>query len=133
MSLVQSFAALMPCGFGAKIAAISTLPVFTRKCEQFSHTQPPCMSVETITAGNALVSRSDLFVRNVTVKLLTYALGRGVEYYDMPVVRNIDREAARNNNTLFAIVQGIVKSVPFDMRRAEETMPASSGANQQIR
>jgi hypothetical protein len=49
----------------------------------------------------------------------------------MPVVRNIDREAARNNNTLFAIVQGIVKSVPFEMRRAEETI--SSGANQQIR
>lgn len=75
---------------------------------------------------NALVSRSDAFVRNVTVKLLTYALGRGVDYYDMPVVRAIDREAAKNNTSLTAIILGIVKSTPFEMRRAQELTPTSN-------
>ena len=70
----------------------------------------------------ALASRSDLFIRNVTVKLLTYALGRGDgRYYDMPEVRAIDRTAAKSNNSLAAIVLEIVKSVPFQMRRSEET------------
>ena len=74
----------------------------------------------------ALVSRSDVFVRNVTEKLLTYALGRGVEYYDAPVVRAIDREAAKNNSTLTSIVLGIVESTPFEMRRTEEVPSASN-------
>jgi hypothetical protein len=79
-----------------------------------------------IALRNALVSRSDMFVRNVTVKLLTYALGRGVDYYDMPVVRAIDRDAEKGRSSLTAIVLGIVKSVPFQMRVAEEPVPAST-------
>jgi len=75
---------------------------------------------------NALASRSDLFVRGLTVKLLSYALGRGADYYDMPVVRAIDRDAAKSNLQLSAIVLGIVRSVPFQMRRAEETAPSSN-------
>ena len=75
---------------------------------------------------NALVSRSDIFVRSLTVKLLEYALGRGVNASDMPVVRAIDREAARNNFQLSALVQEIVKSVPFQMRRSEEAVQVSS-------
>ena len=69
---------------------------------------------------NALVARSDLFVRSLTVKLLTYALGRGVEYYDMPAVRLIERESAANNYRFSSLVMGIVKSTPFQMSKAEE-------------
>ncbi len=68
----------------------------------------------------ALVARSDAFVRTLTEKLLTYALGRGAEYYDMPAVRAIDREAARNGNRFSSVILGIVKSMPFEQRRAEE-------------
>jgi hypothetical protein len=77
---------------------------------------------------NALVGRSNTFVSALTVKLLTYALGRGVNPSDMPVVRAIDREAAKKNFQLSAIVQEIVKSVPFEMRRAEEAVLESNNA-----
>ena len=64
---------------------------------------------------NAIVARSELFTRNMTVKLLTYALGRGTGPQDMPLVRSIVRDAARDNNRFSAIVMGIVKSAPFQM------------------
>jgi hypothetical protein len=63
----------------------------------------------------ALLRYSPQFVQVVTEKLLTYALGRGVEYYDMPVVRAIDREADRNKDRFSSLVLGIVKSAPFQM------------------
>jgi len=63
----------------------------------------------------ALVRRSDQFVRVVTEKMLTYALGRGVEYQDMPLVRSIARDAAASNYKFTSIVLGIVKSDPFQM------------------
>ncbi|PYS11877.1 MAG: hypothetical protein DMG17_21820, partial [Acidobacteria bacterium] len=56
------------------------------------------------------------FVRMVTEKLMTYGLGRGVEYYDMPVIRSIVRDASKNNYRFSSIVLGIVKSPPFQMR-----------------
>jgi hypothetical protein len=68
----------------------------------------------------ALVARSDAFVRNFTTRLLAYALGRGTEYYDMPAIRAIDREAAERGNRLPALILAIVKSTPFQMRRVEE-------------
>jgi hypothetical protein len=52
----------------------------------------------------------------VTEKLMTYGLGRGVEYYDMPVIRSIVRDAGKNNYRFSSIVLGIVKSTPFQMR-----------------
>ena len=64
---------------------------------------------------NALLRYSDQYVRVVTEKLLTYALGRGTDAADMPVVRSIVREAAGNDYRFSAIVMGIVKSVPFQM------------------
>jgi hypothetical protein len=67
----------------------------------------------------ALLNHSDAFLRTFTVKLLTYALGRGIEFYDMPVVRAVDREAAGNDDRFSSFVLGIVKSEPFQMRRAE--------------
>jgi hypothetical protein len=67
----------------------------------------------------AMLGYSDQFVRAMTEKLMVYALGRGVEFYDMPVVRAITREAARNNYRLSSIVMGIVKSAPFQMKVKE--------------
>jgi hypothetical protein len=64
----------------------------------------------------ALLRYSPQFVRMFTERLMTYAVGRGVEYYDMPVIRSIVRDAARDNNRFSAIVMGVVKSAPFQMR-----------------
>jgi hypothetical protein len=61
----------------------------------------------------ALVARSDQFVQSLTQELLTYGLGRGVEYFDMPAVRSITRNARRENNRFSAIVLAIVKSDIF--------------------
>ena len=68
---------------------------------------------------NALVRYSDQYVRVVTEKLLTYALGRGTEVADMPVVRSIVRGAAGSNYRFSDLVLGIVKSVPFQMNTKE--------------
>jgi hypothetical protein len=66
---------------------------------------------------NILVSNSEQFVLTGTNRLLTYALGRGLEYYDMPTVRKIVREAAASNYRFSSLVLGVVKSIPFQMRR----------------
>jgi Protein of unknown function (DUF1592)/Protein of unknown function (DUF1588)/Protein of unknown function (DUF1595)/Protein of unknown function (DUF1585)/Protein of unknown function (DUF1587) len=60
------------------------------------------------------------FETTVTEKLLTYALGRGLEYYDKPAVRSIIRQAAFDNYRMSALVTAIVKSTPFQMRRTPE-------------
>ena len=68
-----------------------------------------------------LVARPDhQFVQALTENLMTYALGRGVEYSDMPVLRSIVRDAARENNRFSAIVLGIVKSAQFQMVRSRD-------------
>jgi hypothetical protein len=64
---------------------------------------------------SALVKRSDTFSRVVVEKLLTYGLGRGVEYDDMPLVRSIVRDAAANNYKFSSLVMSIVKSPAFQM------------------
>src|SRR3954470_9218635 len=66
-----------------------------------------------------LLGHSDQFVNTVTEKLLTYALGRGVAYYDAPAVRKVRRQAAANDFRFSAIVLGIVQSDPFQLRRTE--------------
>jgi hypothetical protein len=75
---------------------------------------------------NALVAHPERFVNTLTERLLTYALGRGVEYYDAPTIRAIVRESAASNYRLSAIVMGIIKSTPFQMRRSAER-PATPG------
>ncbi len=60
------------------------------------------------------------FVTTFSRKLMTYALGRGVEAYDEPVVRGIARDAAKDDYRMSSIVMGIVHSAPFQMRRAAE-------------
>ena len=67
----------------------------------------------------ALVEKPERFVATFTEKLMTYALGRGLEYYDMPAVRRIVREAAADEYGIQSIIAGIVKSYPFLNRRSE--------------
>ena len=74
----------------------------------------------------ALLRYSDQYVRVVTEKLLTYALGRGTDAADMPVVRAIVREAARNDYRFSALVMGIVKSVPFQMNTKDTSAGRSA-------
>jgi hypothetical protein len=68
----------------------------------------------------AILNHSDAFLGTFTENLLAYGLGRVIDYHDMPFVRAIGREAAKNNNRFSSFVLGIVKSAPFQMRRAEE-------------
>jgi hypothetical protein len=75
----------------------------------------------------ALVRRPERFVTTVSEKLLTYALGRGVEHYDMPAVRQIVRAAAADNYKLQSIVISVVTSYPFLNRRLES--PAGTQAS----
>ena len=65
-----------------------------------------------------LLGRSELFVTTLTEKLLTYALGRGVESGDAPVVRQIVRAAGAEDYRFQPLLMGIVKSLPFQMRRS---------------
>ncbi len=67
----------------------------------------------------ALVSRPDIFVTTFSDKLLTYALGRGVEYYDAPAIRKVVRDAGAQDYRFSSIVLGIVNSAPFQMRRSQ--------------
>jgi hypothetical protein len=68
----------------------------------------------------ALLKHPEQFAETVTEKLMTYALGRGVEYYDMPTIRKIVRDAAKDNYRVSSIVLGIAKSPAFQMRRVEK-------------
>ena len=63
----------------------------------------------------ALLSRSDAFVTTATERLLTYAMGRPVEYYDMPTVRAIVHRAAKNDYRFSSLVLGVIESAPFQM------------------
>ena len=67
-----------------------------------------------------LLTKKALFVETFTERLLTYALGRGVEPYDRPVVRKIVRDAAANDERWSSIILGIVKSTPFQMRSVSD-------------
>jgi hypothetical protein len=74
-----------------------------------------------VSLRKALISRPELFAGTLTEKMLTYALGRPLEYYDMPVVRGIVQSAARSDYRFSSLITGIVKSEPFEMKRALET------------
>jgi hypothetical protein len=82
---------------------------------------------------DALLARPELFAATLTEKLLTFALGRGVVYYDAPAVRKIVRDAAKDDYRFSSLILGIVKSVPFQMRSAESkesTSPRAIAENQ---
>ena len=67
----------------------------------------------------ALLARPERFVATVTEKLLTYAVGRGMEHYDAPAVRAVTRAAAEDDYRLTTLILGVVKSTPFRMRSTE--------------
>ena len=67
-----------------------------------------------------LMRKRDLFVETFTERLLTYALGRGLEEYDNAALRKITRDAVADNHKWSAIILGIVKSTPFQMRRVSD-------------
>jgi hypothetical protein len=67
----------------------------------------------------ALTKHSEEFVQAMTEKMMMYALGRSIEYYDMPTIRKIVRDAAKDNYRFSTIVMGIVKSTPFQMSKVE--------------
>ena len=70
---------------------------------------------------NILLSRKDQFVEAMTERLMTYALSRGLESYDMPAVRGVRYQAAKDDYRMQTIILGIVQSVPFTMRRTPTT------------
>ena len=72
----------------------------------------------------AFVAQKGQFAKAVTEKLLTYALGRGLEYYDQPAVRQILRDAAADNYRWSSVVLAVAKSAPFQMRNAAGDPPA---------
>ena len=73
-----------------------------------------------VSLRNAILKHSDAFVGSFTESLLSYGLGRLIDYRDMPAAREIEREAARDGNRFSSFVRAIVGSVPFEMRRAED-------------
>jgi hypothetical protein len=77
---------------------------------------------------HALLARPEIFTGTLTEKLLTFALGRGVDYNDAPAVRKVIGDASRGNYRFSAIVSGIVRSAPFQMRRAAERSEGATAA-----
>jgi hypothetical protein len=67
-----------------------------------------------------LLRDPERFASAVTEKLLMYAAGRNVQYYDAPAIRKIVREAAKDNYAFYSLVEGVVESVPFQMRKPKE-------------
>jgi hypothetical protein len=68
-----------------------------------------------------LAARPEVFLGVFTQKLMTYALGRGVEYYDMPTIRAILRDAGKNDYKFSSILMGVIKSAPFQMKVKKAT------------
>ena len=101
-----------------------------RTTSPFGDTNPPIDASGVLPDGTqiegvvefrqVLLNRPEQFLTSAAGKLLTYALGRGTEYYDAPVVRKILREAAPNGYRWSDLISGIVRSTPFQMRRSRE-------------
>jgi hypothetical protein len=77
----------------------------------------------------ALTARPEDFTQTLTEKLMIYALGRGLQDYDMPVVRGIVREAKARNNSFNSVILGIVRSTPFQMRSGPRATAAGAKAD----
>jgi hypothetical protein len=66
-----------------------------------------------------ILKHSDMFVRSFTESLMTYALGRRVEYYDMPTIRGIVRTAGKNGNRMSSFILGVINSPAFRMMQPQ--------------
>jgi hypothetical protein len=67
-----------------------------------------------------------VFANNITERMMIYALGRGLEANDMPVVRTVVRKASQQNYSFMSIIMGIVDSAPFQMRTKPAAAPGNS-------
>jgi mono/diheme cytochrome c family protein len=74
----------------------------------------------------ALNRNPEMFVRTVTEKLMTYGLGRGLDHRDLPLVRQIARDAAKSNYKWSVLVLGIARSAPFQMKKAAQAQAVST-------
>jgi hypothetical protein len=81
----------------------------------------------------ALVKHKDAFLLSFTESLMTYGLGRRLEFYDMPAIRAIVKDAARNDHRMSAFILGVVKSPAFQMTKAEGDMLTTDAANTEKR
>jgi Protein of unknown function (DUF1585)/Protein of unknown function (DUF1588) len=79
-----------------------------------------------VSLRNALLHRREVFVRTIAEKLLTYALGRSVEFYDMPAIRRIARQASTTDYRWSSMVIGVITSQPFQMRTAPSAAVATT-------
>ncbi|MCY4635347.1 MAG: DUF1592 domain-containing protein [Acidobacteria bacterium] len=109
-----------PLGFALEsfdaIGGYRELPV-----EQTSGTLPSGRELNgPASVRDMLLANREEFVGTVTEKLLTYGLGRGVEYYDLPWIRRIVRQAEADDYRWSSLILGIVESTPFQMRKARE-------------
>jgi hypothetical protein len=77
-----------------------------------------------VSLRQAILGHQEAFIASFTESMLAYGLGRVIDYRDMPFARGVEKEAAKNDNRFSSFVLGIVKSPPFQMRRAEEAEPA---------
>jgi hypothetical protein len=87
-----------------------------------------------VTLRNALLSRPELFAGTLTEKLLVYALGRGLDFRDMPAVRTLLRDASRDNYRFSTLILGVVQSTPFQIRTApsdSEATPVRTAQNRE--
>ena len=74
---------------------------------------------------DALLNRSASFIRTFTENLMAYGIGRRMEYYDMPAIRRIERDAILNENRLSSFVLGVVRSAAFQMKTVAPRMSNS--------
>ena len=77
----------------------------------------------------ALLKRKQLFLRHLTEKMLAYALGRGLEHYDVPAVKEIAERVAKSDHRATALVVEVAKSYPFQWRRGERAVPVAAAGN----
>ncbi|HUA84158.1 MAG TPA: DUF1592 domain-containing protein [Bryobacteraceae bacterium] len=76
-----------------------------------------------VSLREAILKHTDAYVTNFTEKLMAYGLGRIVDYHDEPFVRAVVKDAAKDDYRFSSIVLGIVRSIPFEMRRVEQPVP----------
>jgi len=77
---------------------------------------------------NALMARRDLFLRHLTEKLMAYALGRGLEFHDVPSIKEVLRKASGEDHRLNSMILEITRSYPFQWRRRESVIPPTPGS-----
>jgi len=77
-----------------------------------------------------LTSHKEDFVRTFAGKLLAYGIGRGIEFYDLPAIRKIARDAAHDGDRWSSIILGIVESTPFRFGIAADRNPVETAAAQ---